>query len=98
MTESVFGPGPADRPDDSPDFARLVNAVLWCDGEALEGSGDMEDIARQLGIEPRVAVYMARQRLLRSGLASLPVRQRVMATALWYEALVIGIRYAQSAA
>lgn len=98
MTESVFGPGPVDRPEDSPDFARLVDAVLWCDGEAIEGSGDVEAIARQLGIEPRVAVYMARQRLLRSGLSGLPAGQRVAATALWYEALIIGIRYERSRA
>jgi hypothetical protein len=98
MTESVFGPRPADRPDDSPDFARVVDAVLWCDGEAIEGSGDVEEIARQLGVEPRVAVYMAKQRVLRSGLSALPARQRAAATALWYEALIIGIKYEKSRA
>jgi len=73
------------RPD-HPDFWLLAQAVMENDAAADSGT-EITDIVRQYA-DPDSAIYMARQRLGRTGMQGLPA---ALGVAIWLDGLTAGM-------
>jgi hypothetical protein len=76
-----------------PDLDRILESVLWMDGEATEGGRTFLDIIAEFDVDPESAVWVAGQRVLRARMEALnePMTDQ-SAMALWLEAFFIGLR------
>lgn len=91
MADFFDDPDFPDRPQHR-DYWRLVNAVNYFDGEALEGGKDVDEIIGSM-IDTASVTYMARQRALR--LAQATGLPEGPAAGLWIDAFICGVKFQQ---
>lgn len=90
MDDLFSDPRFPDRPQ-HPDFWKMVAAMNYLDGEALEGGRSAEDILSQYA-DPASVAYLARQRMLRA-LGDGIMDPRAVALSLYVDAFALGCQF-----
>lgn len=91
MSDFFRDPDFPDRPQ-SQDYWRLVEVVNKFDGDASEGSRDLEAIAAE-HVDPDAVTYMAIQRGLRMEMATAGGVSAHHVAPIWIEAFLSGVAF-----